>query len=640
MIRGRIASWTALALVLFCLPSLRAQLSLPPEVSRYGTPNQIVVNGKIVSMDDPGYNTSPGRIYQAMAIKGTRIMALGTNQQIRAMADASTKVLDVGGLTVIPGIIDTHAHLFGNDQVARQIGIRVPDKGISLNVRAGKDMEATRMVIENAIKDAVTKLQPGDWINMGVQANPAEDVTASRVAAWVSRGELEPRERLSRVAPNNPVKVQAGTRATLNSAAWELASKLLPGFTEYEDEEIPDVPDASGKGIVAVGAMTAITWDIFYRNQPLSLVSEMIRRDWEMAAAHGVTAFGSRVHNPRIMDAVTELNREGQAPIRFMILMETHRRPGDPQAIRQLYRMTGNMTGVGDDMMWIGGVASELWDSSFPQVCLGKDLEAPPQIKIREKCPEPGEMYWDTIQHALEAGWRTAGVHGVGSDGVRRYIQVIEAAMQSANISVEEIRSRRLTTEHAEALGNIPDVIAKLKEYGVIVSANPPRLWRERDYMDDYGPAARPFMQPVKSWLDQGVNVVGQFEGYRGIGANLDTYISRFVNGHEVLPDQKLDRVTVLKMWTTWAPRYMLKEEDLGTLEAGKLADFVVLDKDYFTITTQEIHKIRPQMTVVGGMVRHLESGLAAKLAMPPVGYQFPANYEPWERQAGPAPEP
>jgi predicted amidohydrolase YtcJ len=564
-------------------------------------------------------------------------MALGTNQQIRAMADRNTKILDMGGLTVIPGIIDTHAHLFGNAQIASQMGIRNPDKGISLQVRAGKDMEATRLVVETAITDAVAKLQPGDWVSMGIGANPQEGITASRVAAWVSRGELEPRERLTRVAPNNPVIVQAGTRATINSAAWELLEKTLPDFTAYEDQEVPDVPNASGKGIVAVGAMTAITWDVFYRNQPLSLVAEMIRRDWEMAAAHGVTAFGSRVHNPRILDAVTELNREGQAPIRFMILMETHRRPGDPQAIRQLYRMTGNLTGVGNDMMWVGGVASELWDSSFPQVCLGKDLEAPAHIKEREKCPEPGEMYWDALQHALESGWRTAGVHGVGSDGVRRYIQMIEIAMKNSGITVEEIRSRRLTTEHAEALGNLPDVMSKIKEYGIIVSANPPRLARERDYMQDYGPASQAFMQPVKTWLDSGVNVVGQFEGYRGIGANLDLFISRFVNGHEVLPQEKLDRVTVFKMWTTWAPRYMIKENDLGTLEVGKLADFVVLDKDYFTIPLPEIHKIKPQMTVVGGKVRHLEADFARKLGMEPVGYQFPQGYEPWERQGGAA---
>ena len=66
-------------------------------------------------------------------------------------------------------------------------------------------------------------------------------MTASRVAAWVSRGELEPRERLTTVAPQNPVIVQAGTRATVNTNAWDLANKLLPHFGEYEAQEASDV---------------------------------------------------------------------------------------------------------------------------------------------------------------------------------------------------------------------------------------------------------------------------------------------------------------------------------------------------------------------------------------------------------------
>jgi hypothetical protein len=312
------------------------------------------------------------------------------------------------------------------------------------------------------------------------------------------------------------------------------------------------------------------------------------------------------------------------------MLIEVHRKPNDPDFMRQLYKVTGNLTGLGDDMMWMGGVASELWDSSFPQNCLGNDLPAPPEIKKREKCMKPGDMYWDALQTALENGWRLAGVHGVASDGVRRYLQLIEMAMKNSGQTVDDIRRLRMTTEHAEALGNVPDVIAKLKEFGVIVSANPPRMARIGDYIQDYGPKAEAFMQPIKSWLDQGVSVVGQFEGYRAIGADMNMYITRVVNGRTILPDQKLDRVTVLKLWTTWAPRYMMKEKDMGTLETGKLADFVVLDKDFFTIPTDDIPKITPLMTVMGGKVRAVQASFASTVGMEPVGWQFPAGYQPW----------
>ena len=75
-------------------------------------------------------------------------------------------MIDVAGRTVIPGIIDTHAHLFGNGQIAAQIGIKSPDKGVNLTVVAGKDFESTRLKIEDGIKGAVSKLPPGDWVNV------------------------------------------------------------------------------------------------------------------------------------------------------------------------------------------------------------------------------------------------------------------------------------------------------------------------------------------------------------------------------------------------------------------------------------------------------------------------------------------
>ena len=97
------------------------------------------------------------------------------------------------------------------------------------------------------------------------------------------------------------------------------------------------------------------------------------------------------------------------------------------------------------------------------------------------------------------------------------------------------------------------------------------------------------------------------------------------------LPQEGLDRVTVAKMWTTWASEYVMKENDLGSLKVGKLADFTVLDKDYFTIPQNDIPKIRPQMTVIGGAIKHLDAGYAAKVGMQPVGYQFAPDYTPWD---------
>ena len=630
--------WLALGMC----PLLQAQPALPPEVAEHGYADLIVVNGKIVSMDDGGYNTNPGNVYEAMAIKGGRIMALGTNQRIRTLGNSSTQVLDVQGLPVIPGIVESHAHLFGNAAVGQQLGVKSPDRGVNIRVQAGKDFESTRLRIESRIQEEVRKLQPGDWVVVGIMPNEKEGVSASRTWAWVTSEQLEPKDRLDRIAPKNPVLVTAGPRASLNSAGWELAEKFLPSFVEFSRNEMGldfnGGEDVRQTGFVSVSQMQALQWDVWNHNTPISLIAEMIRRDMETGAAHGLTTFSSRISHPTLMSSFVWLNREKQMPVRFAGLYEVHRRPAEPDVTRQLYRMTGNLTGLGNETFWLHGVASEKWDILFPGACLGPDVEAPPSIKQRELCLREGDMWWDTLQNALEAGWRLAGIHGVGSHGARLFLQLVESAMRNASISTEEIRDRRLTIEHAEALGKVPDVVASLHKYGVIVSAGARFLLTAPEYIKDYGPSVEPFLVPVKSLLDQGVSVVGQNEGYRNYGFMWTLLMHRKVEGQVYAPEEAVDRTIVLKMWTQWASRYVMKENDLGSLETGKFADFVVLDKDYFTIPVEQIPTIRPQMTVMDGKIRYLGSEFAQKLGLQPLGYQYPQAYQPWgppEAQGG-----
>jgi predicted amidohydrolase YtcJ len=170
-----------------------------------------------------------------------------------------------------------------------------------------------------------------------------------------------------------------------------------------------------------------------------------------------------------------------------------------------------------------------------------------------------------------------------------------------------------------------------LKKYGIMISVHPPRLFRTLDYVRDYGPEVESFMEPIKSWLDQGIRVVGQMERYRNVGYVWTIPMTReIIDGRKVLPEQAIDRVTVLKMWTKWAAEYVQKENDLGSLEIGKLADFVVLDKDYLTIPIDQIPEITPQMTVVGGQVRFLTPEYAQALGRERVGATFETDYKPW----------
>ena len=92
-------------------------------------------------------------------------------------------------------------------------------------------------------------------------------------------------------------------------------------------------------------------------------------------------------------------------------------------------------------------------------------------------------------------------------------------------------------------------------------------------------------------------------------------------------PDQRLDRVTVMKMWTRWTADFVYKEDVIGSLELGKYGDFIVLNRDYFTIPEDEIKNIRPLLTAIGGDIRYLDAPLAKELGVQPVGVQMPPEF-------------
>ena len=129
-IRKGIDFWLGSAFFLLLTLS-QAVAQLPPEVARVGYADTIFINGKIVSMDDVSNSTEVGRVYQALAVKGERIMKLGTSEEVRPLAGPETKVLDLQGRTLIPGIIEPHSHIYGRvTSLLDRLGFDYPPKGV------------------------------------------------------------------------------------------------------------------------------------------------------------------------------------------------------------------------------------------------------------------------------------------------------------------------------------------------------------------------------------------------------------------------------------------------------------------------------------------------------------------------------
>jgi hypothetical protein len=584
---------------------------VPELVDEMGYADTILVNGKIVTMDDRSIvPNTPGNIVQAMAIKGKRIMALGSTAEMQTLAGSNTRTIDLDQKTVIPGLIQTHYHLFSSAAKTYGPQYGLTDPSIKLNIVADETVEGTAKKVREAVLNAiqVQKIPEGEWISVSVGEAPENLPGTNRT--WFYVGSLN-RRQLDAATPDHPVIVTGTIGGYFNAKAIELFKNIFSDWEESTDLETG--PGSAMNGYLAVPEQGALSFEYWWRDKPLSDLAEVMRLQGLDVIRAGITTVATRLLYPRTVAAFSLLNREGRLPHRLAYYIESQRgNLFNQKSIEQFYRAYGapwTNHKNGGEMLWLNGMCHEIWDSTQNNICTGPDISAPSEIKNRERCPNPGHKAWISLKAGLVNGWRTAQVHGTSSHGVRLFIQMLEEAMEEANLSVEYVRNLRLTLEHNQVLGNVPDVMEGIKKYGIILNVQPTLLPEIPKLIDDYGEELRKFAMPVKTWIDQGIRVTFEasgtdFWGPIHILVTRKTPIRRaYTQSHVLLPEEAIDRVTAMKMATTWASEYMLAEDTVGTLEPGKYADFSVLDRDYFTIPVDEILNIENVMTGLSGEI-------------------------------------
>jgi predicted amidohydrolase YtcJ len=593
---------------------------IPDLVAQQGYADTIVINGKIVSMDDRSIvPNTPGNIYQAMAIKDKMIMALGTEAEMRQLAWSGTQVLDVSGRTVIPGLIQTHYHTFtsAGGMYGPQVGL--VDPSIHLTMEAESTPEATakklREVLVNAIK--AQDIPEGKWITLSL--NESRENPPGTARTWLYQGRLNKRQ-IDGVTVSNPVLVTTRLQGIFNSAAISELTEVFPDWEESTDLE--NRPGAGNDGYAAVPEIHGLSWEYWWKDEPIEKLAETLRLRGEDVIAEGITTVATRILFPRVVAAYHHLNRENKLPHRLAYYIESQRGNfWNLKSIHEFYKGTGapwTTHSSGGEMMWLNGMCNEIWDSIYNEVCMGPDFpDVPADIKARERCPAPGTKPWESFREAIVHGWRPVQGHATSSHGARLYIEMMEQAMEEGGYSVEYMRGLRTTLEHNILLGNVPDVMEGIKKYGIIINVNMGMLAGVPQNIKDYGEELRSYAMPVKTWINDGVRVTFEAAGTdfwnpihtlitRDVqltpeigGAQSDTPLGRVV----LLPEEGVDRVTALKMATTWASEYMLAEDTIGTLEPGKYADFAVLDQDFFTIPVSQIPDLGVIATSLSGEI-------------------------------------
>ncbi|MBI4483628.1 MAG: amidohydrolase family protein [Acidobacteria bacterium] len=608
----KLAAFIAGVVLLFSMSTAQAQkVTVPEQIVLY--PDLIVYNANIATMDDKGYNTQVGTVVQAMAIRAGRILALGKNDEMLGLAGSQTEKIDVKGKTIIPGIVNAHTHI--HDKAFTDWLREHPEesRAAAAVFRArGATYEELRHAVEVALKERLPGVEKGKWVFMNLPTAP--DGSGKGIGTNFVLDRAMTMSDLDKLAPDHPLLVNAHPGYLVNTAAIEALKKIY-GF-DPSNELRP-----GGVAEQGVYYRRGVVIDSYFRGRREEL-AEIILKELERWAAGGVTAFSSHIMGFENFDAYMTLRRQNRMPIRFGYSHFAGLMVNPYSA--SFYRRMGDMAGFGDDWLWQIGVGAGSIDSGPPVICTSIDI--PKELKEREVCRiGPGETQGEGLYAALSSGQRVAVGHAYGDKGVDMFMDMIEKAIEEApGVTLETVRAQRLSTDHC-GLYPRPDQIPRMKKLGILLSCGANMLDRTQPWLDLYGQDKAKWIVPVKSALDGGLRVVYEMEqAPTQVFSEMVPFITRKnKKGITIAPEEAVDRVTVLKMATSWCAEFMLRENVIGSLEKGKAADFLVLNKDYFTVPVEEIATVRPLMTVVDGRTVFLETQFATELGRKATGPQL-----------------
>ena len=319
----------------------------------------------------------------------------------------------------------------------------------------------------------------------------------------------------------------------------------------------------------------------------------------------GVTQFESRLDKATEVSAMYLLLREeGKLPVRFGWHYEQARQPlfGE-EHVKAFYTDRGyswSKMEDGNPWLWLGGVGSEGDGDTVNGGCQrGYMTYSDPRM---ENCSDISSASTHALLvGALQAGWRFVGMHGIGPGQITIAAEFVQKAMDvNRDLTLERVRSMRHTFAHGTALGHDQRMFDIAKKYNFTLVVDPHRAFNdEPGFVDRYLGGDRSIIAPIKSPLDAGVNVAVEFGGFEGIEAVVTRRNDK--TGEIIAPNEAVDRVVALKLVTIMSAFSMFSDKLTGSLEPGKYADFVVLDKDYLSGPDEEIHNNKVTMTFING---------------------------------------
>ncbi len=521
--------------------------------------DMILINGKVVTLDPK----APAA--EAVAAKDGRILAVGSSAEIRKYVGPATKILDVKGKLVIPGLIDAHLHFASGGRSLASLTFR----GVS-SVEKVQEMIAAR----------IRELPPGETVNGGEY-----DHTLFPGQKWPSKADLD------KVAPNNAVVIHRvdGHSEWANSEALRQSGITKDTKSPFGGEIVKDPATGEPTGILKEAASGLLK---VKRSSKPSSVKDDIERGLAYAARLGLTGIHTSA-SLQELEIFKQLKAEGKLTLRVYAWL--------PIDGLDRYIKLGIKQGQGDDMVRVGflkafidgtlGSGTALMFEPFSDDPSKRGL---PQYKE--------EAYYALIEKAHQNGYQT-GTHAIGDKGVNWVLNAIERAQKK--YGTKGLRHR---VEHAQIV--VPSDVPRFKQLGVIASMQPTHCTTDMRFCEiRIGPERSKNAYIWKSLLDAGAHLafgtdwpVEPLDPMRGLySAVTRKNIEAGTPEGGWFPGQRLTMADSVRLYTLGAAYASFEEKSKGSIEAGKLADFTVLSKDIYRVDPKEILTTEALYTILGG---------------------------------------
>ncbi len=572
-----------LLVYLFCTAGGPSGAAEPPAK---GPADLIVHHAKVVTVDEKF------RIVEAIAVKDGRILALGDDEAIFRLKGAKTRVIDADGLTVLPGLYDSHVHPLG--AATSELSAPLP------NLKSLKDVFAH-------IRKKAAATPEGDWI-----------VVRYAFPTRLDEARFPTKAELDEAAPKHPVLYHAGPAGIANSLALKVSGITKDTPNPAAGVIVKDAATGEPTGMLrnAYGVLKGVPREI--DKASAAAKREAVKKLFKLYNAQGLTSIADRNADREALDLYLSLRDRNELTLRINVARSFNPGGTREEVVHRLEELPGKdqrggPTGAGDDWVRIGPIKLFLDGGMLNGTAyMRQPWPKGDTYQITEDSyrgllflqPEQLRM---VVEEGARRKWQmTAHTAGEGA------MDVLLDAYEAVNRQVS-IKDLRFCITHA----NFPSQrnLEMCKRLGVCADVQPAWLWKDGTTLAKVlGDKRIRWFQPYKTWLEfttigggsdhmiklDSLEATNPWNPWLGMFVALARVTER---GTVLTPDERLTREQAIRLYTINNAYLNHEEKVKGSLEIGKLGDLIVIDRDMLTCPLRDVPLTNVLVTIVGGKV-------------------------------------